>query len=106
MRISTAPPPALAAAPRNFFLVAENVQFSRDLSDIEGLPFIFRRAVNDSIFKIAGFTHDSNIENDHSHFQNHPPHFQNHHLEHEKHELTKQKNLSFKTSNTSQKTQT
>ena len=45
----------LAAAPRNFFLVAENVQFSRDLSDIEGLPFIFRRAVNDSIFKIAGF---------------------------------------------------
>ena len=38
-----------------FFLVAENVQFQRDLSDTEGLPFIFRRAVNDSIFKIAGF---------------------------------------------------
>ena len=38
-----------------FFLAAENLQFWRDLSDTEGLPFIFRRAVNDSIFKIAGF---------------------------------------------------
>ena len=58
----------LAAAPRNFFLVAENVQFSRDLSDIEGLPFIFRRAVNDSIFKIAGFvdTAENGLKQDYS----------------------------------------
>ena len=51
-----------------FFLVAENVQFSRDLSDIEGLPFIFRRAVNDSIFKIAGFvdTAENGLKQDYS----------------------------------------